>query len=170
MQKFNKGDLVRIASDLGRSMSHFTSDCDAIVIGSYADQYGGRDTKSYTLHLKVCGESAWYYESQLTLIEANRPDILKEWEDAADTERRQKSDLDWIFAHGADVLKSPHGASLQALSSAIGMGNLWGSRGEGFDYAMNSARVMSIAAPYLERGDKAGWLSLTAQAVAPERA
>lgn len=40
MQKFNNGDYVHIASDLGIGMEHFTNTCDAIVIGSYDDQYG----------------------------------------------------------------------------------------------------------------------------------
>ena len=58
MQKFKKGDYVRVAKDLGPSMGHFPADCDAIVIGSYKDQYGGSDTKSYTLSLKGNGERA----------------------------------------------------------------------------------------------------------------
>lgn len=39
--KFHKGDLVHVAADLGMSMDHFAKDIDAIVIGSYRDQYGG---------------------------------------------------------------------------------------------------------------------------------
>ena len=52
MQKFHKGDWVRVAKDLGPSMRHFTANCEAIVIGSYADQYGGDCREDYTLHLK----------------------------------------------------------------------------------------------------------------------
>ena len=53
MQKFKKGDMVRVAKDLGPYMSHFTGDCEAIVMGSYADLFGGDDRKSYKLYLKV---------------------------------------------------------------------------------------------------------------------
>lgn len=38
--EFIMGDYVRVAKDLGPTMSHFTSDCDAIVLYSYADIYG----------------------------------------------------------------------------------------------------------------------------------
>ena len=48
-QKYKRGNLVHIAKDLGDHMSHFTSDKDVIIVGSYADQYGGSDTDSYTV-------------------------------------------------------------------------------------------------------------------------
>ncbi|MDE2105409.1 MAG: hypothetical protein KGL39_49740, partial [Patescibacteria group bacterium] len=75
-QKFHKGDHVRIAKDLGQSMSHFQADCEAIVIGSYNDQYGGGNTRDYTLHLKGGGQVSWYYENQLTMIESGRIGLL----------------------------------------------------------------------------------------------
>ena len=160
MQKFHKGDLVRIAKDLGRGMSHFTSDVDAIVIGSYSDEYGGDNTSSYTLHLKGSGKCSWYKEHQLSLIEHNRMDILKQWEDEEEAECKLKSDRDWIFTHGEDVLKSTYDASVQALASCFGLDNLWGSRGEGFVWYQNAMQTMEIAKPFLEGGDKDGWLKL----------
>ncbi len=87
-QKFKKGDLVRIAKNLGQSMSHFRSDCEAIVIGSYAD----RDTcqsavdpnhfKEYTLFIEGVGTSSWYKEDQLTLIKSGEHDLLEKQEQA----------------------------------------------------------------------------------------
>lgn len=159
MQKFQRGDLVRVAKDLGPHMSHFTADCEAIVIGSYADQYGDSDTKSYTLHLKDRGESSWYEEQQLTLIESGRLDKLKQWQDEQESERKKKSDLDWIFSHGQEVLDKPHGASIQALANCFGLTNLWGSHGEGFVYYENAMGVLGLAAAYLKAGDKDGWLA-----------
>lgn len=79
VQKFFAGDLVRIADDLGPSMSHFTSGCEAVVIYSYAEHYGetrGRYTKMYCLYLPNEGESSWYEEEQLTFIEPDRFDKL----------------------------------------------------------------------------------------------
>ena len=87
-QKFNHGDLVHIAKDLGRAMHHFEADQDAIVVGSYADQYGGDDTKSYTLHLQGHGPVSWYSEHQLTLIEENRRDLLIQWREAERAEAK----------------------------------------------------------------------------------
>lgn len=70
-QKFFRGDLVRIAPDLGFSMSHFEKDCDAVVMYTYAEQYdsGRRNEKMYSLYiLPNGGESSWYDEEQLTFI------------------------------------------------------------------------------------------------------
>jgi hypothetical protein len=162
-QKFNKGDLVRVADDLGPSMRHFTASIDAIVIGSYFDQYGGADdhdrvNESYTLYLKGRGEVSWYHENQLTLIARKQNDTLDLWRRKSAEECSQKSDLDWIFANGPDVLKATHGASIQALASCFGLDNLWGSHGEGFVYYANASHTMQMAEPYLLAKDKAGWL------------
>lgn len=160
MQKFHKGDWVRVAKDLGPYMRHFTADCEAIVIGSYADQYGGDDRDCYTLHLKGRGECSWYFESQLTMIETWRMDKLQEWEEEEEAEDKQKGDLDWIFAHGPDVLTRTTGTSIQALASCLGITNLWGRNGEGMTYYANAILIRELAEPYLKAGDKAGWLVL----------
>lgn len=159
MQQFTKGDLVRVAKDLGRSMSHFTADCDAIVIGSYADQYGGKDRDSYTISIKDKGQTSWYYGSQLTLIECDRLDLLQEWERSAEDEAAQKSDLEWIFANCKEVMERPHGATVQALANCFGLTDLWGAHGEGITYYSNAITTMAMAKPFLEKGDKSGWLA-----------
>lgn len=100
MQRFNRGDWVKVADDLGPSMRHFTAGCEAIVIGSYADQYGGNDHGSYTLHLKGEGLCSWYYGTQLTLLEAGREDKLAEWEAEKEAEATLKGRLDTSFNAG----------------------------------------------------------------------
>jgi hypothetical protein len=163
MQKFHMGDLVHIAQDLGPMMTHFVSDQDAIVLGSYADQYG--DPRSvqgepvYTLFLKDRGETSWYYESQLHLLENNRRDLLRQWREELERDRAMKADLDWIFGHGKEVLEHGYGASMQTLASCFGCTNLWGSRGEGYVYFTRAMATREMAAPYLRNGDKAGWLA-----------
>jgi hypothetical protein len=159
-QKFHKGDLVHVAKDLGPTMGHFTADIDAIVLGSYKDQYGGSNTKSYSLHLKGQGHCSWYWESQLEMLEANRGDLLAKWEDDRAAELEILSDLDWIFENGPEVAEAPKGASIQALFSALGYGSLWGSNGEGINYYENSHLVMALAKPFLLAKDKGGWLAL----------
>lgn len=159
MQKFHKGDWVQVANDLGQSMSHFTAGCEAIVIGSFKDKYGGSDTGSYTLHLKDGGRTSWYYENQLTLIEGGKLDKLKQWEDKADSEQKQKSNIDWIFSNGVDVIANPHSASISALAKCFGVTNLWGSNGEGFVYYQNAMTTLAMAKPYIEAADKTGWLT-----------
>lgn len=66
-QKFPVGSRVRIASDLGPHMRHFTSGSSATVLHTYAHAYGGSDVKSYALDIDGQGFSAWYQEHQLTL-------------------------------------------------------------------------------------------------------
>lgn len=107
MQRFNRGDWVKVADDLGPSMRHFTAGCEAIVIGSYADQYGGNDHGSYTLHLKGEGQCSWYYGTQLTLLEAGREDKLAEWE----AEATLKGDL------GGEAMKN---ATERKRGAAVG--------------------------------------------------
>ncbi len=72
-QKFHKGDVVRIAKDLGSSMSHFPGAGQlAVVVGSYNDKYprmGSSNYTDYILDIPGRGETSWYHESQLTLVE-----------------------------------------------------------------------------------------------------
>lgn len=162
-QKYEKGDHVMIAKDLGECMSHFTCDAEAIIIGSYADQYGGKDTKSYTIHIKGHGQVSWYREHQLSLIKSDRIDLLGEWEDKAKIKAEREGDIDWIFANGEEVLSSASGATVGTLAGCFGLTNLWGTRGEGYIYHQNAMGTMRLARPFLEKGDKAGWLEKCSQ-------
>lgn len=161
IQKFHHGDLVQIASDLGDFMRHFPSGCRAIVIGSYRDQYGGgpQNSKDYSLLLEGRGECSWYYEHQLTLIERDQSALLDRWRVERDAKNAQMADMDWIFANGAYVLSVSPGASVGALGKHLGIDNMWGAHGEGMSLYANSLAVLSVAAPFLETGDKAGFLA-----------
>lgn len=158
MQKYNKGDHVQVAEDLGPMMSHFESGCEAIVIYTYNEKYGGGDIDSYCIHIKGRGEVSWYHEPQLELIEENRLDLLGQWEEEAKNEADMKSDIDWIFTHGEEVLEGAHGATISALAKCFGLTNLWGSNGEGINYYHNSMATIEMARPFLQAGDKDGWL------------
>ena len=73
-QKFKRGSKVRICDTMPSHKYHFDCKCDAIVEYTYAQQYRGDNIKSYSLLLlEENGEprdtSAWYDESQLTLID-----------------------------------------------------------------------------------------------------
>jgi len=150
MQKFHKGDLVRIAKDLGSMMSHFESDCDAIV------KHGSG--KNYCLYLKGMGEHSWYEEWQLTLIESDRLDLLKTWQEAEKQEDKLHGDLDWIFNQGGEILRKATGATISALAKTLGICNLWGSHGEGFTYYQNAISILGMVEPFLKNKDKNGWL------------
>lgn len=168
-RRFIKGDWVRVAKDLGQSMRHFTADCEAIVIGSYGDEYGGNNHRELTIHIRGKGKTSWYYDHQLTLIEPNRMDRLRTWEAEKAAFDREKSDLDWIFSNGEEVEKNGYGASIAALAVCFGLDNLWGARGEGITYFENARLTLGIALPYLRTGDKAGYLSHCSE-IKPEAA
>lgn len=158
-QKFHRGDLVHVAKDLGPSMSHFTADVDAIVLGSYNDLYSSEGSgRGYALWLKGVGKSSWYDEDQLTLLEHGREDLLQKWTAERTAADKLHGDLDWIFTHGDEVLKGAHSASVEALAACFGERNLWGSQGEGVTYYMNALHTLALALPFLRANDKEGWL------------
>lgn len=152
-QKFQCGDYVRVIDN-----HHYHKDEEGIVVGSYCDQFGGNNTEDYTLFIKDKGESSWYEESSLVLIESHCNGLLEEWKQARDADNKIKSDLDWIFSHSIEVLENKYGASVQALASCFGLMDLWGKNGEGFVYYENSVITLALAKDYLKNGDKEGWL------------
>lgn len=130
-EKFRRGDLVRIAKDLGPSMEHFRGKgCRAIVIGSYRDKYGGDNTKSYTLFIEGSGKTSWYDEHQLTLIERGRHDLLEMWEDQIDAKIEHESSLPWIVEHWSEIRKNMSSTSILTLFRAIGLQSSFESNGE----------------------------------------
>lgn len=161
-QKFKYGDLVMIAKDLGKHMSHFTSNCPAIVLYSYFDKYGGCDDKNkkqYGIFIDGSGRHTWYYEHQLTLVESNRSDLLEKWQYAIDEHIKQTSNIDWIFKNGKEVFEKGCGESLHTLYFMLGGGSLWGARGQAYTYYRNSVYTLSLVEPFLKSGDKEGWIT-----------
>lgn len=161
-QKFKRFDHVMIDKDLGASMFHFKSGVEAIVIGSYTDQYGGqpREKAEYTLHIKGHGQCSWYHEHQLTLITKNAEALYRDWVGEAEALAKQESDLDWIFSeeHKTKDFQLP-GTSAQVLADELGAGSLWGGRGEGWVWQRNYILIWRFALPFLLTADKAGFLA-----------
>jgi len=63
-------------------------------------------------------------------------------------------DLDWIFAHGAQVLADPQPASITALAESIG----WlPPSGEGYAYWHEADIVLIAAWPSLINKDRRSW-------------
>ena len=79
IQNFFKGDLVRIGS-LPAYMSHFPSNCDAVVL--YSDKedagLGAGNTCQYAVYIlgRNGGYTAWYPEDSLTFIREDAYDQL----------------------------------------------------------------------------------------------
>jgi len=98
-QKFKRGNLVHIAKDLGEFMSHFTNDVDAIIVGSYTDQFGGGDVDSYSVMFsETGGECSWYYEWQLTLINEGGEHLFVKARKNREQISKQNTDIDYIIS------------------------------------------------------------------------
>jgi hypothetical protein len=162
-QKFYRGNLVQVAVDLGVGRGHFPSDCRAIVLGSYADQDGGNDTSSYTLHVERIGVVSWYNEEDLTLLCEDASDLLEKWVAEDDAAEKRWADLDWIFDNGVAVLNEAHGATIHALALNLGISDVYCGTGEHNVYVENAMITLRHAAPYLKVGDKDGWLAHCAE-------
>lgn len=146
-QKFRHGDLVRVADDLGPSMEHFTKSCNAIVIGSYADQFGGGNHKSYTIFIEGGGETSWYEEHQLSLIRRDANELLETWKDQAEARTQQESDLKWIRENWETVKTSASATSVLRLFEWIGFKSSFLRNGEYYCLFMDAAKMF----PAIER-------------------
>lgn len=157
-QKFHKGDHVRIEE------GDRCGEIEGIVVGSYADQFGGDSEHSrstYTLDLAQSGEVSWFDQEQLTLIESGRLDLMGQWKATRDHLAAERGNLDWIFTHGEDVLNHKYSASIHTLAACleITVDMLWGRNGEGIVYYERSMTVLHMAAKFLQHGDRAGWIA-----------
>ena len=131
-QKFKHGDLVQVADDLGPTMAHFDKGCRAIVIGSYADKYGGNNRTSYTLFIEGGGETSWYEEGQLTLL-GHAPELLETWKEHAEAKERDYADLKWIRGQWEQWKAEkvwPPASSILTLFQAIGFKSRFLANGE----------------------------------------
>lgn len=154
-QKFIRGDIVHIAKDLGSSMDHFDNDKDAIIIGSYDDQFGGGDIDDYTVMFCESGcECSWYREHQLTLIRHAGEMEIHRIKDAKAERDAQYSNIDWILSNWTKIRKRVPGATMSKLMSMIGIDNPWGRNGEGFNYYRNSHTTFSFFDKVLSTGDE----------------
>lgn len=112
-QKFQHGDLVRIAKDLGAFMEHFECDQEAIVDYSYTGRYDGNDAESYGLILcKDGNQVSWYHGHQLTFIrhvgEAGKAEIRA----ARKNREKQETDIEWILQNWMAIRDKVTGATV----------------------------------------------------------
>ena len=83
-QKFGKLTFVHVCKEMPEFMSHFESDFDAIVDGTYSQLYGGKDIDSYSLYKlsengkEIVNHISWYHERQLTALEKQDKELAEE--------------------------------------------------------------------------------------------
>jgi hypothetical protein len=169
MQKYNHGDHVKVAENYSCGWRYENgvespipsewAGKEAIVTGSYNDQFWKPNTGGdYTLFFKRQGDVSWFPEKALTLIKENATGLMEQWKQDRKEEIKVRSDIDWIFSNGKEVIENPHMASIATLANCFGLTNLCGSHGEGFVYYENAMRTLKVARPFLEACDKTGYL------------
>ncbi len=155
-QKFKRGDLVHIAKDLGESMSHFTADKDAVIIGSYADQFGGSNIKSYTIMFLDTGdECSWYDEHQLTFLRNEDERFIRKIKKTRDERESVESNLGWIVENWKDIRTKVPGASTIKLMSLVGITEPGGKHGEGIDWYNHALYTIRLLDEVLLTGNLA---------------
>lgn len=153
-QKFKRGDVVHIASDLGPCMSHFDADKDAIVMGSYRDQYGGSDVDSYTvMFCDTGGECSWYHTHQLTLLRHGGEEEIARVKAEREAREKVETDLAWIVSNWRSIRERVPGATIGELMRRIGITNPWGAHGEGITYYTNARATFELLDPVLSTGN-----------------
>lgn len=156
-QLLHRGDRVRVAEDLGPYMQHFSGKGEEAVIEySYHDRYGGANSHhKYCLLFLDGSSSAWYYETQLTPLGENIGELgISEIKNRRRERECEQGSIDWIISNWPNIKEAPPHATLQALANLIGFGDLWGSRGEGIDLAINSLTIHRLFEAVLESGNK----------------
>jgi len=154
VQKFQRGDVVHIAADLGPSMWHFQSDQDAVVMGSYADRFGGDNHDSYTLlFLDTGDEVSWYYDSQLTLLRHESEEFIAGIKAEREKRDAQQSELAWIVSNWKAIREAPPGATMNELMRRVGITEPWGNHGEGIVWHRNATWTLNLLDDVLRAGD-----------------
>lgn len=154
-QKFKRGDVVHIAKDLGPSMAHFENDRDAIIMGSYRDQYGG-DNNIDDWTVMFCdtgGECSWYHTSQLTFLRHGGEVEIKKVKLMRARRETSERDINWILANWLNIREHTPGATMGKLMELIGITNPWGAHGEGITYYSNAMRTRQLLDPVLSTGE-----------------
>ena len=155
VQKFKRGDVVHIASDLGESMFHFPKDKDVVIMYSYAERYGGSNIKDYSVLDFDGSTTAWYYESQLTFLRYGGLELISKIIKESEEKQKVESDLNWIVANWGKKIKIDNvpAASINKLMLLIGITKSWGRHGEGVDYYRHIKYTIECLGDVLLTGD-----------------
>lgn len=140
---FSKYDYVQIGEVTDTELQ---GDIDAVVTDVIHEKIEGEKIYQYGVYIKDIGHVAFYQESDLTLIEKNRKDILNTWINGAVVQ--PVVDLDYIFAEG-DKLRYTREV-INKIAESMKIDNQF--------YALDSFKIMDVIRPYIQTNDKAGWL------------
>lgn len=152
-QKYKRGDVVRVDVDLGPEMAHFRAGQDAIVMGSYRDQFGGDNVDSYTLLFFDGGESSWYRTRQMAFLRHGGEEEIARVKAERAERAKVETDLAWIVTNWKTLRIKVPGATMGELMKRIGITDPWGPRGDGITYYANAHATLVLLDPILLTGD-----------------
>jgi hypothetical protein len=147
MTPLDIGDLVKIKKKLPSCMSHFTANKRAIITEE-------GDQEDYEIFIEGEGEAAWYPRDTLTLVKRGQGRLLRKWKADLENLSENQGKLDWIFKNGPANAKNLPGASFQVLREMTGIGY-----SGPFEYAIVGCFILKLAAPFLKKKDKKGWIT-----------
>lgn len=152
---------MRLADEFPAYMRHFDgAGEEAIVIGSYYDQFGVEsDEPKYTLLLRRGSECSWYQESLMTYVKHGGQELIDQWKKEKEERENKYKDIDWILNNWADMAEKTPGVVIDTLSKFVGAGNMWGSHGEAFTYYQNALMLRELLNEALHTGDKEVFLA-----------
>ena len=138
-QKFKRGNLVKIL--IGHLIHGYengkttTTDIDTNQIGqlaiieySYAEEYGGDNTDSYSVIFQETGNSlAWKEESQLEFVDEGGEHLFKEAKAKYKAIKEQQTDMKYILANWDKGMNS---ASILYMFGILGFVSSFTTNGE----------------------------------------
>jgi len=156
IQQFRRGDRVRVEHELHPG--------EAIVIGSYNDQYASGSRECYTLLFCSDGNQvSWFEPQQMTFLSHAGEAAIEELDEQRRKAVAQQSQLEWIIAHWPDIT----GASFEALAKACNLPSCWGAEGEGISFYANALTLKRLLDTAMRAGIEAARSKIAEIGAAP---
>lgn len=94
---------------------------EAVIIGSYADQYGGDDHKQYTImFLENGSEVSWFNENDLELLEEGGENLIEQGQAIKDAIKKENTDLPTIVKNWTTKKSQQSSDTILYLFNKIG--------------------------------------------------
>lgn len=145
IQKFKRGNLVRVlaghqifsySNGKGKVRDIASNEIGelAIIDYSYAEKYGGGNTKEYSVTFLENGNStAWKHEDQLLFVDEGGEHLFEQAKANKEKLIKQETDLKYILENWSNIIsKNPNSIMIQYLFGKIGFKSSFERNGEFF--------------------------------------
>lgn len=131
MQKFKRGNLVRVVKTGCTYKGNLSVDKEAVILGSYADLYGGTNIYDYSIIFTDDGnECAWFDKLQLILLDEGGEHLI---EKAKETQAKTKAkNRDMKYVSEKIETESISAESILFLFEMLGIHSSFNHNGEYF--------------------------------------